>query len=117
MASNQTKSIKPDVLKADQATQDALEDMAGYKPSNSDYTVAKIKSLGDSVSSAQKAYTQKETAFKAARDRLVAAQWAFHNAILGAKDQVVAQYGKDSDQAQAVGLKKKSERKKPVRKK
>jgi phage-related protein len=39
----------------------------------------------------------------------MAAQWAFHNMILGGKKQVVAQYGDDSDQAQAVGLTKKSE--------
>lgn len=47
---------------------------------------------------------------------MVAAQWAFHNVILGAKQKVVAKFGDDSDEAQAVGLKKKSERAKPKRK-
>jgi hypothetical protein len=47
-------------------------------------------------------------------DRMVAAQWARHNALLGAKQQVIAQYGDDSDEAQAVGLTKKSERAKPA---
>jgi hypothetical protein len=36
--------------------------------------------------------------------------------VLGAKDQVIAQFGRDSNEAQAVGLKKKSERKPPARK-
>jgi hypothetical protein len=36
--------------------------------------------------------------------------------MLGVKTQVVAQYGDNSDQVQALGLKKKSERKKPARK-
>jgi len=52
------------------------------------------------------------------------AEWEFHNMLLGVKDQVIAQYGKDSDQVstrstyqvQALGLKKKSERKAPARK-
>jgi len=47
------------------------------------------------------------------RNSSVAAQWTFHNAMLGAKQQVLAQYGDDSDEAQAVGLTKKSERAKP----
>ena len=29
--------------------------------------------------------------------------------LLGAKDQVIAQYGSDSDQVQSLGLKKKSD--------
>jgi hypothetical protein len=45
--------------------------------------------------------------------RNVAAQWAFHNAMLGAKQQVLAQFDDDSDEAQALGLTKKSERAKP----
>jgi hypothetical protein len=57
---------------------------------------------------------QAEADWQAARDGNVAAQWAFHNAILGAKHQIVAQFGDDSNEAQAVGLTKKSERAKPA---
>ena len=46
-------------------------------------------------------------------DEAVAADWAFHNAVLGAADQVVAQFGKDSNEIQALGYKKKSEYKSP----
>jgi hypothetical protein len=51
----------------------------------------------------------------AARDATQAAEWALHHAILGVKRQVVAQYGPDSDAVQAIGLKKASDRKRPVR--
>ncbi|MDQ1590721.1 MAG: hypothetical protein QOG71_1348 [Pyrinomonadaceae bacterium] len=37
--------------------------------------------------------------------------------VLGSRDQVVAQFGKDSNEVQAVGLKKASEYKRPARKK
>ncbi len=46
---------------------------------------------------------------EAARDTANAAEWAFHNAMLGAKDQIIAQYGDDSNEVQSLGLKKKSE--------
>jgi hypothetical protein len=45
----------------------------------------------------------------------VAAEWEFHNLMLGAKDQVIAQFGRDSNEVQAIGLKKSSERKAPQR--
>jgi hypothetical protein len=36
------------------------------------------------------------------------AEWEFYNMLLGVKVQVVAQYSKDSDQVQALALKKES---------
>jgi hypothetical protein len=56
---------------------------------------------------------QKQADLDAARDDSTAAEWAFHNAILGAKDQVIAQFGDDSNEVQSLGLKKKSEYKSP----
>lgn len=50
---------------------------------------------------------------KTARDTATTAERAFHNAMLVVKKQVSAQYGEDSDEVQAVGLKKKSEYKRP----
>jgi hypothetical protein len=45
----------------------------------------------------------------------LAAAQALHAAVLGAKAQVIAQYGDDSAAVQALGLKKKSERKRTSR--
>jgi hypothetical protein len=56
-----------------------------------------------------------QTALAAARDAAVATEWDFHNTILGVKNQVVAQFGESSDELLALGLKKKTERKPPVR--
>jgi hypothetical protein len=49
------------------------------------------------------------------QDAAVAKEWAFHNLVLGAHKQVVAQFGDDSDEVQAIGLEKKSEYKAPGR--
>ena len=116
MAVDQTRRLRPSDIQADKDSFAAIEAMADYAPSNKDYTVAKLQALSDAMGSEQEAETQAEAAAKAARDDSTAAEWGFHNAMLAAKKQVVAQYGDDSNEAQAVGLTKKSERAKPARK-
>jgi len=44
-----------------------------------------------------------------------AAESEFHDFTLAVKEQVIAQYGKSSDQVQSLGLKKKTEYKAPAR--
>ena len=51
----------------------------------------------------------------AARDKLAATEQRFHKQILDVKTQVRAQYGEDSNELAALGLKKKSEKKSPTR--
>ena len=116
MAKDQTVSVAADVLKADADALAALVKMAGYQPANADYALTKLNAASASLKAAADAFAQAEADWQTARDGNVAAQWTFHNAILGAKQQVIAQYGDDSDEAQAVGLTKKSERAKPARK-
>ena len=115
MAKNQTRPVSPKTLKADKDALAAIKKMTGYLPAdpNSPYTAAKLAIVTQTASDAAEGHAQAIAARKAARDGDVAAQWGLHNAALGAKQQVIAQYGDDSEQAAAVGLKKKSERAKP----
>ena len=48
-------------------------------------------------------------------DARAAAESEFHVFMLAVKEQVIAQYGKSSDQVQSLGLKKKTEYKAPAR--
>ncbi len=114
MAKDQTKRLPPGQLQADRETQTALQALTDYRPANPTYSADKVSGLLAAMQSAQDAEVNAANALSAARDTAVAAEWEFHNAILGVKDQVVAQYGKDSDQVQAMGLKKKSEHKRPI---
>ena len=52
---------------------------------------------------------------KAASDNARQAEWEFHNAVMAMKESVRGMFGSDSNEAQAVGYKKKSERKRPRR--
>ena len=115
MATTPTRRVDPPTRAADQQALTALQNMAGYQPANPAYTVSALSAKLAAAEAAQTAEVNARNALAAARDALAAAEWEFHYAILGAKEQVIAQYGRDSDQVQALGLKKKSERKRPAR--
>lgn len=109
MANNQTRRIAPPILQADRDSFAALQAITSYTPANSAYSANAISTLRQTMEAKQAAETQAAAALAAARDEAVTAEWEFHNALLGAKEQVIAQFGKDSNEIQSLGLKKKSE--------
>ena len=113
---NQSRRIKPELLTADESSFAALQAMTGYAPANQSYTIAAVTSAHAALQSMQTVERQAEVAYQTARDNAVAREWEFHNLMLGVKDQVTAQFGRDSNEVQALGLKKSSERKAPTRK-
>jgi hypothetical protein len=115
MASTQTKRLPTQVLQADIDAYIALKAITGYQSVNAAYTLAAVAELHDSLKASLETEIHTQNALAAARDAAVAAQWDFHQAILGVKNQVKALYGADSDQVAALGLKKKSERKAPAK--
>ena len=114
MAKNETRRNSPQLLQEDKDSHDAIKGIATYNPSNPEFAKDKLQASRDAMETAQAAEVNAEAAAKAARDAANAKEWGFHNAILGAKQQVIAQYTDDSNEAQAVGLKKKSEYKRPA---
>ena len=109
MAKNETKRIQPSVVRRDREVYAAVKGMKNYAPANPNYAPDKLNTEHDALTQKEEAVVQKEAEAEAARDAVVAEQWSFHNTMLGVKDQVVAQFGPNSDEAQAVGLKKKVE--------
>ena len=116
MAKNQDIRIQADVLAADQKAFQFLKTIGDYQPLNPAYTIEALDASYEALRAALEAERQAQEALAAARKVAVAAGWDFHNNMLGVKRQVVARYGQDSDQVVLLGLKKKSERKAPVRK-
>ena len=112
---NENKRLRPAQIEADRASFAALQAVAGYAPANQAYALAKVTEAEAAVRAAQAAEAQAEAALASARDAAVASEWEFHNLMIGAKDQVMAQFGRDSNEVQAVGRKKASERKAPAR--
>jgi hypothetical protein len=117
MAKDETRRLKPSTIDDDKRAFSALQAMSTYRPINPDYAVDKITIQLNEMETARTIEAQAAAALNAIRDRMIAAEWAFHNAILGVKQQVIAQFGQDANEIQALGLKKKSERKSPTRQK
>ena len=112
---NQSRRLTPAVMDADESGFAALQAMALYEPANQAYSLPAINSAHGLMQSARTEEAQAAAALAAARDNAVAREWAFHNLMLGVKDQVLAQFGRDSNEVQALGLKKASERRSPQR--
>jgi hypothetical protein len=87
----------------------ALKAITNYAPANPAYALAAIEQAHKEYRDSQAAEVQGEAAYQAARDNAAAKESAFHNLILGTKDQVTAQFGRDSNEVQSIGRKKSSE--------
>ncbi len=113
MAEKNTRALAPAILAEDVNAFSSLKGIGSYDPANADFSLGNLQTAYDRMINLQITFAQKEADYKAARDEKVLAEWDFHEKMLGAKDQVVAQYGSSSNEVQALGLKKKSEYKKP----
>jgi hypothetical protein len=110
MNAHRNYRVRPEAAKADRAALNALHNLPDYAPLNPSYSVAALTALGQALEQALKEEERIQKALTAAHDAVKAAQWAFHDGLLGAKRQVIAQYGDDSDAMQSLGLTKKSKR-------
>lgn len=117
MAKDETKRLKPAMIEADESGFAALQTIALYEPANNAYSLPTVAAAHGLLLSTRTEEAQAEVALKTARDNAVKKEWEFHNLMLRVKDQVTAQFGPDSNEVQALGLKKASERKAPSRKK
>ena len=115
MAQDQTKPLKPSVIVADRDSIAAVQGITDYAPANSNYSTASLVAALAEMDAKMTTATQAEAAFKTARDEAVAAAHRLHIKVVGMRDSVGVQYGKDSNQFQAVGRKKTTEYKKPAR--
>jgi hypothetical protein len=113
MAQNQNRRLERKVVQDDIDALAAIQGITEYTPANASFALTALTAKQTAMAAAQATETQKQGDADAARDAANAAEWAFHNLILNAKDQVKAQFGADSDEWQALGMRKKSERKKP----
>ena len=104
------RRLRPDILAMDHHALNAIGQFVGYAPRNAALSAASLQALAQAAAQAQQAEQHAEAALAAARDAARAAEWALHDAILDAKVEVQAQYGTSSNEVQAMGLKKRSER-------
>lgn len=115
MANSRTKPVDMPTLTRDRRTIKALRDLTDYRPHRPEHTPEALLALDQEVLAVQDAVDRARREYEAARARLIALSWVLHDSVLGARTEVVVLFGPDSNAVHAVGLKRKSERKRPVR--
>jgi hypothetical protein len=110
-----THRLRLTIVDGDRAALAALMDLTNYRPHNPAHKIEEVVVLGDALEQARQAEVRAARALAAARDATQAAEWALHDAMLGVKVEVAAQYGNNSNEVQALGPKKKSDRKRSAR--
>jgi hypothetical protein len=115
MAVNQRKRLPQATIETDRAALVALKRLADYAPSNRALSVETISALEEQLRRAEEQEILASKALAAARDARDAAGWELHDAMLGVKATVIGHYGHNSDAVQALGLKKKSDYRRPAR--
>src|ERR1043165_2612312 len=113
--SKQSRRMSPVQVAEDEEAFAALKAIENYAPANQSYKLAAVEQAYEDLQEARTAEVQADAAAKAASDKVVGKQALFHDLVLGAKDQVTAQFGRNSNQAQSIGRKKPSEYKPHVR--
>lgn len=109
MAKDQSKRVPPATLEADRNSVAALQAITNYQPANPAFSTEALAAALSALNNAQRAETQALAAAASARDVAAQKEREFHNLVLGMRVQVAAQFGRDSNEIQAVGLKKTSE--------
>ena len=110
---NNQPQVNPKVLAKDRKTLVAVKALPFYDARNADFELPKLEAAASRLQAAEERFVLANAEWDTARDELAAAKRAFHDAMVGARGQVSAQFGRNSTEVQAVGLKRKSERKRP----
>jgi hypothetical protein len=112
---NTSRRLSPQIIGQDIDSLNGLKTIDSYSTTRSDATTSTLQQAYQTMLAQQQEETEKLALYRAAADAARLAEWEFHNAVLAMKEVVRGQFGSDSDEAQAVGLKKKSDRKRPTR--
>jgi hypothetical protein len=109
------KAVLQSILTIDRSILRAIQGLIDYQPVNSLYSTAQLVQLEATLTQAELGVVQAQAALDQAYAVRAETSRAFHNAIIGAKEQVIAQYGNSSLAVEMVGLRRKSDRRRPVR--
>ena len=111
------KRIPPQTIAADRSTFLALQNLDGYTSQNSNHSLPTIQQHEMALAQAEQNTIRARAAFEAAREAENELAHAFHDAVIGARQQVIAQYGSDGTAVEVIGLKRKSNYKRASRRK
>lgn len=110
-----SRRVPAKTIDADIDSFHGLNFIKNYIPVRSEATPEALKAGYEAMLAKQQKETELMAAIKAASDAARLAEVEFHDMVMAMKETVRGQYGPNSDEAQAVGYKKKSEYKRRTR--
>ncbi|PSN18321.1 hypothetical protein C7271_13135 [filamentous cyanobacterium CCP5] len=110
-----SRRLRPAYIDQDVQSLRGLRTISTYTSVRPETTLEGLQDVYDEMMAAQDEESEAMVRAKAAADKARLAEWNFHSHILAMKELVRGVYGSDSNEAQAIGYKKKSERKRPRR--
>ncbi|MGB3571225.1 MAG: hypothetical protein WA783_02755 [Phormidesmis sp.] len=112
---NFSRRISAKTISADINAYHGLSTIIGYTSKRVEATPKSLELAYDDMLAKQKREAELAANMKSAADATRQAEVEFHAAVLAMKESVRGQFGPNSDEAQSVGYKKKSEYKRPRR--
>ncbi|MGJ3248156.1 MAG: hypothetical protein ACFE0I_18990 [Elainellaceae cyanobacterium] len=110
-----TRRLPNKVLDHDLESFHGLDAVQNYAVSRPNAAPEILQQNYEAMLAARKKETEMTALLKIAMDTARQAEWDFHNSVIAMKESVRGQFGPDSNEAQSVGYKKKSEWKRPKR--
>jgi hypothetical protein len=107
--------VPPPSLAADHVTVTAIQGLADYQPTNPNCSAAQLLQLQANLIQAEQAEHAVKVALDQARAARNQAAHQYHDAVVSARIQVVAQYGADAAAVSLIGMTRTSERKRPAK--
>lgn len=109
------RRLSPQQINQDIEALNGLGAIPFYTTNRSEATPESLQAAYQKMVAQQQNEVEKQATARAAADSARLAEWEFHQAVLAMKEVVRGQFGSDSNEAQSIGLKKKSNRKRPTR--
>jgi hypothetical protein len=103
-----SRRVSSKIIDADINAFHGMSFIKNYIPVRSEATPEALKAGYEAMIAKQQNETELMAAIKAASDAARLAEVEFHDMVMAMKETVRGQYGPNSDEAQAVGYKKKS---------
>ena len=110
-----SRRVPVKTISTDIASYHGLNTIPAYVSVRTEASAKSIKAAYDGMLAAQKKEVELTATLNSAMDAARQAEVTFHDSILAMKESVRGQFGPNSDEAQAIGYKKKSEYKRPRR--
>ena len=111
MSNTPGKRLPAQVVADDTKAFHALATIEGYAPHDPDLTLEAITATYEELMADRAALVRAQIALDIIRDKIGNTEHRFHGQMRGSKDSVRGQYGDDSNELAAMGLKKASEKK------